>query len=137
MRVSILCLPLLVVSFALVSACATTVPATVRMSPHVPIKKGSTIFVLAKVQRERIAQSLADAGLVVSDEWAGGGYSLTVQVGNNRARRDCGTVNNVTYVLNGLGQRLLVIKGRGATGSCDPNVFDDMSRTLASYAAGG
>jgi hypothetical protein len=101
------------------------------------IKKGAPIFVVAQRQRARIAQSLLDAGLNVSDEWATDGYSLNVAVGNNRGTRECGTVSNVTYVLSGSGMRLMVIKGRGATGSCVPNIFDDMSRKLAIYAAGG
>ena len=29
--------------------------------------------------------------------------------------------------------RVLVLKGRGLTGSCVPNLFDDMSEKLASY----
>ena len=136
MRISIVCLSLLVVPLALMSACSSHVPATVTVSPQIPIKKGSTIFVLAQVQRERIVKSLVDAGLEVSDQWTGDGYSLTVQVGSSRGRQECGGTHNVAYTLSGAGQRLMVIKGRGRTGSCNPNIFDDMSRKLASAAGG-
>ena len=90
MRISIVCLSLLVVPLVLMSACSSHVPATVTMSPHTPIKKGATIFLLAERQRERILKSLTDAGLVVSDEWTGDGYSLTVQVGTVAAVKNAG-----------------------------------------------
>ena len=134
MRTAIIFSSLLVLSLGLSSACASHVPATVSWTARVPITTSASIYVLAQRQHERIVKSLVDAGLKVSDEWTGEGYSLKVSVGSSRLRRGCGTVNNVAYVLNGDGQRLMVIKGRGATGSCEPNVFDDMSRTLATYA---
>ena len=81
MRISIVCMSLLVVPLALMSACSSHVPATVTVSPQIPIEKGSTFFVLAQVQRERIVKSLVDAGLAVSDQWTGDGYSLTVHTG--------------------------------------------------------
>jgi len=135
MRTAILCLSLLVLPLGVISACATRVPATITRTSLVPIQPGTRIYVIAQSQSQRIVKSLVDAGSEVSDRWTGEGYSLTVSIGSSRARRSCGTVNNISYVLNGDGQRLMVLKGRGATGSCEPNVFDDMSRMFAAYAA--
>jgi hypothetical protein len=42
-------------------------------------------------------------------------------------------VNNVRYDLKSGRQVILIMKGRGLTGSCPDNVFDDMSRKLATY----
>jgi hypothetical protein len=126
---------LLVLSLGLTSACSSIVPATVTAIPQVPVKKGANIFVISQVQRERVVKSLLDAGLNVSDEWAVDGYSLTVSVGRWRGGSGCRGVSNVAYVLSGGGRKVMVIKGRGATLDCEPNVFDDMSRTLAVYAA--
>jgi len=137
MRTAIVFIFLLVLPLGVIPGCSSLVPATVTLSPRMPIKKGSDIFVIAQVQRERIVKSLVDAGFQVSDEWTNDAYSLTVSVGRWRASRACGRVNNVAYVLNGAGRRLMVIKGRGGTTGCEPNVFDDMSRTLAYYAAKG
>ena len=39
--------------------------------------------------------------------------------------------SNVVYILDGRGGHLMVIKGRGLTGACVPNIFDDMSQKLA------
>jgi hypothetical protein len=135
MRISSLSSILLVLSIALLSACATHVPATVTVNPPVPIQKDAAIFVLAQVERERIVQSLSDAGLTVTDKWTGDGYSLTVRIGSNRGSSECGGTHNVDYTLSDSGQRLLVIKGRGQTGSCEPNIFDDMSQKLASLSS--
>ena len=126
---------LLVLPLGLTSACSHVVPATVTAIPQVPIHKGANIFVVAQAQRDRIVKSLVDAGLNVSDEWAVDDYSLTVSVGRWRGSSGCSGVSNVAYVLNDAGRRLMVIKGRGATDECVPNVFDDMSRLLAVYAA--
>lgn len=135
MRTSIVFLFLLILPLGLMSGCASIVPATVTSQPQVPIKKGANIFVVARAQRERIVKSLIDAGLNVSDEWTVDGYLLTVSVGRWRGGSGCQGVSNVAYVLNGGGRMLMVIKGRGQTDYCEPNVFDDMSRLLAAYAA--
>jgi hypothetical protein len=135
MRTAIVFLFLLILPLGLMSGCASIVPATVTSQPRVPIKKGANIFVVARAQRERIVESLVDAGLNVSDEWVVDGYSLTVSVGRWRGGSGCRGVSNVAYVLNGGGRMLMVIKGRGQTDHCEPNVFDDMSRMFAAYAA--
>jgi hypothetical protein len=135
MRNVMIFLFLLVLPLGLTSACSHVVPARVTSSPQVPIDRGVHIFVLAQGQRERIVKSLIDVGLNVSDEWAADGYSLTVSVGRWRTSRECGRVSNVAYVLSGGEHQLMVIKARGATGDCEPNVFDDMSRLLSVYAA--
>jgi hypothetical protein len=82
-------------------------------------------------------KSLVDAGLHVTDEWTSDAYTLRVSVGRWRASNGCGRVSNVSYILERAGQRHMVIKARGGTESCEPNVFDEMSRTLATYATVG
>jgi len=54
-------------------------------------------------------------------------------MGRNRWSTTCGGVSNVAYLPKSSGRYVLVIKGSGLTGSCSPNVFDDMSQMLASY----
>ena len=136
MRTAIICLSLLVLPLGLSSACASRVPATVTLSPPIPIKQGANIFVLASKQRDRIVESLINAGLNASDDWTGSGHSLKVAIGSSRSSTACGSVQNVSYTLTAGGSRFMVIKGRGATGSCEPNIFDDMSKKLASYVGG-
>ena len=129
----LVCVSLLLAMSVLSSSCASEVPATITRHSSIPLSANAKIFLMANRQHERIAQSLKTAGLPVSNEWDGGGYTLTVKLGSRRSSKDCGSVQNVSYSLGGMGQRrLLAIKGRGATGECEPNIFDDMSRTLAS-----
>jgi hypothetical protein len=118
-------------SLGLLLACSTTVPATITMRPTAPIKRSSPFFVVTRSQRESIEKSLGAAGLQVSDDPSKVGYSIEVRIGGSRGSRDCGTVNNVVYIVTAGGQRVMVIKGRGPTGSCSPNIFDDLSKQLA------
>jgi len=139
MRKSLILCCLAILSFGVSPSCSGLVPATVTLSPQIPIKKGATIFLLARVQRKQIVTSLQSVGFVVADELAEGSYVLTVTVGRSRGgpRKDCGTVNNVAYVLNDVSQRLMVIKGRGRTGACTPNIFEEMSQVLANHSSDG
>ncbi len=112
-------------------ACTTTVPATVTWSGRFPLDKDGGVWVVATRQREALLASLQNAGIKIATDYGSVSYSLRVRVGRSRAGMRCGPVNNVSYVVNGPGKLLIVIKGRGVTGSCKPSVFDDMSQTLA------
>ncbi len=124
----------LAVSLGFSLACATVVAPTVTMAPVARIDKSDRIFVVAPQQREAIMRSLKAAGLRPTDK-PEGGYLLEVRVGNSRGSRDCGTVNNVVYILKSSGTRIMIIKGRGETGACSPSIFDQMSRKMASFAS--
>jgi hypothetical protein len=113
-------------------ACASSIPATVTRRAMTPIDRDASVFVVAERQRPAVVASLERAGIQVVEEFSRMDYALEVRVGSNRLSRECGSIHNVSYVLTGFGQNLLVIKGRGATGTCDPSIFDDMSRELAS-----
>jgi len=137
MRIAIVFLCLLIIPISLTSGCASDVPATITRAPTTPIEKSGKFFLVATRQRERIKKSLIDAGLNATDALTADSYVITVAIGGGRATRVCGSVNNVNYVLSLGGQRIVIIKGRGATGTCEPNIFDDMSRKLASIAISG
>jgi hypothetical protein len=117
----------------LLAACATPVPATVTWGPSMPITEDPSVFVMTNEQRPRIEQSLRDAGMIVVGSSGDANYRLEVAVGSSRGSQPCGKTANVRYILSRLGSRVLVIKGRGRTGACAPNVFEDMSRLLESY----
>ncbi len=121
----------MVFQLAFLSGCASTVPATVTMRPASPLEANATIYLKTRVRLRRIALSLRDAGLTPTNQVEGAGYTLDVRVGSGRGSSDCGRVSNVAYILTRAGSRVMAIKGRGRTGSCTPNVFDDMSQKLA------
>jgi hypothetical protein len=124
---------LVLLLLVLSAACTSTVPATVTRGPLGPVMTNPRIFVSAANQSVRIVRSLRDAGFTVKEGFRDVDYTLEVRIGDSRASRECGSVNNVIYILNQSGQQFMIIKGRGLTGSCSPNVFDDMSRKLAAY----
>ena len=119
----------------LVSACTTPVPATVKRAPSTPLKANAAIFLRATSQKPHVEESLRSARLRLVESFQEADYILNVKVGNNRQTRVCGGTSNVAYILDGNRRHLMVIKGRGSTGSCTPSVFDDMSQKLATYLA--
>jgi len=136
-RFRLLLVALIVLPGGLLASCSSTVPATVTMQPQAPLDPEARVFVSAVRQRGRIVESLRDAGVELTDDVRAADYQLQVKVGSTRSRRECGTVNNVSYVLTQGRGRLLIIKGRGPTGNCTPSTFDDLSGKLASYQEGG
>ncbi len=123
----------LLLMLALSSACSTAVPTTVTWGPQPPISGEPRITLTSNAQYERVAQSIRDAGLSIETGGSRADYIVQVKVGSSRSSRGCGTLNNVAYILSGTTGRILVLKGRGLTGSCSPNIFDGMSRLLARH----
>ena len=92
-----------------------------------------TVYLQASVQRPRMLGSLRNARIRISESFEEADYILTVVVGKRRVDMTCGGMHNIVYILSENGFQLMEIKGRGLTGDCIPNVFDDMSQTLATY----
>lgn len=130
-RIVILVLASLVV--ASVPACSSKVPPTVTMPPRITIDPSASIYVSSNRNIDRVVQSLRDAGLRVTNTLEGNSYALVVKVGRGRGSSKCGTTANVVYILNYAGQRVMILKGRGKTGDCAPNAFNEMSNMLATY----
>ena len=126
-----LVLAALTLSLGFLGACATAVPPMITQHPVAPIVKSEGMYLIASRHRDTIKESMTRAGLKPVDSPTGS-YSLEVNVGKGRGSGDCGTVSNVNYILTSAGGRVMVIKGRGPTGSCDDNIFAAMSQKLAS-----
>ena len=129
------------VCLVLVSGCTSPVPPSVSWGPATIISGDPAVVLAVQAasevwgQRSRIEQSLRDAGVTPASGSSEAKYALQVKVGKmaGRGHTSCGRVRNVAYVLSGDEGRILVIKGRGPTGTCTPNIFDDMSQRLASF----
>jgi hypothetical protein len=115
------------------SGCTSPVPPTVTRTPRAPLIANPAVFLQANVQRPRIAESLRKAGVRLAESYAEADYILNVNVGRRHKNQTCGGSSNIAYILDGRDRHLMVIKGRGLTGTCVPNVFDNMSQKLASY----
>jgi hypothetical protein len=117
----------------LASGCTSPVPPTVTRAPTTSLKANPAIYLQATVQRPRIAESLRQAGVRLAPSFGEADYILNVNVGRGRGNQPCGGTSNVAYILDGRAGHLMVIKGRGMTGTCTPNIFVDMSQKLVSY----
>jgi len=115
------------------SGCTSPVPPTVTRAPATPLKANPVVFLQASVQKPRIAESLQKAGVRLAESYAEADYILNVNVGRRHKNQTCGGSSNIAYILDGRNSHLMVIKARGLTGTCAPNVFDDMSQKLATY----
>jgi len=120
---------LLAISF--LTSCAATVEPTITQFPTAELKSDAPIYVIANRQRPRVVRALREAGLNVTNRVTNDSYSLRVLIGRPRITQSCGPKTNIVYILNAFGQRLFVLKSRGYSGDCEPNMLDDMSRVLA------
>ncbi len=120
----------------LVSGCVSPVPPTVTRAPTIPLKENPAIYLQVIGHKARVAESLRNAGVRLMESDSEADYTLNVNVGKVRGRRDCGSVSNIDYILYSNGRRLMVIEGRGLMGTCVPNIFDGMSQKLATYFGG-
>ena len=124
---------LLALHVVLMSGCTSPVPPTVTKPPTTSLNANPTVYLQAIVQRPRILESLRNARIRVAESFETADYILTIDVGKRRVKMKCGGMHNMVYRLSGGGSRLMEIKGRGLTGDCIPNAFDDMSQMLATY----
>jgi hypothetical protein len=121
------------------AACANTVPPRTTWGPSHAINLEPRIFVAASSQLERTKESMTKNRFTLVPSEREANYLLQVDIGSPRAPLDCGATSDVSYTLSAGSERVLVIKGRGKTGTCEPNVLDDMSlhlRSVFEYQAG-
>ena len=127
---------LIALQVVLGSGCTSPVPPTVTRAPVTSLSAHPAIYLQANVQRPRILDSLRGAGIRTAKSFEEADYILAVDVGKRRVNMQCGGMHNIVYTLGDKGFPLMQIKGRGLTGDCMPNAFDDMSQTLATYFGG-
>ena len=109
------------------AGCAPTVPEVQVLTP-LPRGADPALFVTAARQKEEITRGLRGAGFRVVDHIEESPYLLRVTIGVDQGSQPCGTLNNVRYDLRSEGRSVIVAEAKGWTGSCDPNVFDAVSR---------
>jgi len=113
------------------SACAADVAPTARVLGTLDLKEAPVLFVTANRDRERVAESLTDAGFSVTEEVRKANLVLEAKLGSKRGDGPCGVVRNVIYVLLERGAPVIQLKGRGGTGWCPNSILDQLSHELA------
>jgi hypothetical protein len=121
-----------IVGGALVVALAGCSPSTPRVYVHMPLPQGvdPRITVVSALQRPRIVDSLRAAGFRMAEGADGGEYLLRVSLGTKQKRSSCGALQNVRYELRHEQSTWITAEAKGWTGSCEPNIFDELSRAL-------
>ncbi len=120
---------LLLVLVVLLHGCGTVAPVLTMKGSLSPESERS-LYVTATKQKSIPLASLRRSGFTIAGDLLAAPYQLRITLGVDKAFRDCGTLNNVKYSLRSEGRPVLEISGRGWTGSCDPNIFDEMSQLL-------
>lgn len=118
----------LVLSIVL-GGCAPTAPE-VRVLAPLPRGVDPAMYLTAARQKEEIARALRGAGFQVVDRVEDSPYLLRVTIGVDQGSRPCGTLNNVRYELRLQGRTVVEAEAKGWTRSCEPNIFDAVSREL-------
>jgi len=112
------------------TACGTVPPTQTTQSVLV-LEAEPSFYVTAAVQKPAIVAALRRAEIIVVDDLLESSHQLRVTLGIDKSFRDCGTLNNLKYTVRLQRRTVLEFAGRGWTGDCQPNAFDEMSRELA------
>ena len=112
-----------------VSGCASdgTPPKT---EFSLPQGLATPIYVTAARQKADIIQSLRKVGFNIVDNMEDSDYLLRATIGVDQGSQDCGTRNNVRYQIRYRERTVAEAGAKGWTGSCRPNVFDEVSQSL-------
>lgn len=118
----------------MIMGCAN-VPPRVTYAPSEPINRDRPFFLVASRERAKIEKALKQEGVATTAQNLTSMYELRVRVGRSLSNEKCGSVRNVSYEVLDQGMRVMIIKGRGPTGSCTSNIFEQMSKMLVAQSA--
>jgi hypothetical protein len=113
------------------SACIADVAPTTQALGALRLQESPVLFVSAIRGRELVVDSLIRTGLSINEDIRKANLLLKVQLGAKKSNSPCGVVRNVIYILLEGDTPVLQTKGRGGTGTCTNNIFNQMSQELA------
>ena len=88
------------------------------------------IYVTAARQKDNIKRSLRDAGFHIVDRMEDSVRLMRVTIGVDQGSQTCGTLNNVRFQLRFESRNVAEATAKGWTGTCQPNIFDEVSRAM-------
>jgi len=110
--------------------CGCTSRTRITVTTPLPSGTDPAIFVTAARQKDPVLRALKDAGFHIVDAPGPDVYLMRVTLGVDQWSRPCGTLNNVRFSLRQQQLTLIDAEAKGWTGTCQPNVFDEVSRAL-------
>lgn len=120
----------LILSLSLGLAGCSSVAPEVRVVDPLPQGINTPIYVTAARQKNEIKHALRDAGFRIVDRLEDSLRFMRVTIGVDQGSKVCGTLNNVRFQLRFEGRNVAEASAKGWTGSCQPNVFDELSRKM-------
>jgi hypothetical protein len=107
-------------------------PVTPEVQVFEPLPHGidTPIYVTAARQKDKIKRALRDAGFRIVDRMEDSLRLMRVTMGVDQGTQTCGTLNNVRFQLRYEGRNVVEATAKGWTGSCQPNIFDEVSREM-------
>jgi hypothetical protein len=111
------------------AGCSPVAPE-VRVFEPLPQGINTPIYVTAARQKEEIKHALHDAGFHIVDRLEDSLCFMRVTIGVDQGSQACGTLNNVRFQLRSEGRNVAEASAKGWTGSCQPNVLDELSREM-------
>lgn len=115
----------------ILAACSSVVPPETQVYAPIGPEIPPVLYVVTNSERETVIAALKQAGFSIASDLRDTPLVLDVRLGGSRSSRGCGSVRNVVYDLRHGGVRVAFIRGRGWTGSCEPNMLTQMSAELA------
>ncbi|ATG90653.1 hypothetical protein [Methylomonas koyamae] len=122
-------LGLAVLKLLMLTACTAAVPP-LDTPTALPNGRLTPIFVTAARQKAEVKPALAAAGFRVVDALSDDALLLRATIGIDQGEQACGTMNNVRLQLRRESNTVAEVAGKGWTGSCQPNILDELSRKL-------
>ncbi len=111
------------------AACTPAAPP-LDAATALPTGPRTPIFVTAARHKVEVKQALAAAGFRLVDELSDDALLLRATIGIDQGEQACGTMNNVRLQLRHQGDNVAEVAGKGWTGSCQPNLLEELSRKL-------
>ena len=114
-------------------ACAVKPKAATTRIVAVPEAGLPVVFVTANAEQERVVQSLQASGIEVTGRIRDAEFLLTANLGNDwvASSEPCGPIRNVKFELRQNSKLVMLSKAKGWTGTCTPNVLDELSAEVA------
>jgi hypothetical protein len=112
-------------------ACSSSVAPQMKVFGPIDPSITRLLYVTTNAERESVLAALRQAGFSITSDARETTFQLVVRLGASRSSRTCGWIRNVVYELRQKEVRIALVKGRGWTGSCSPNILLDMSARLA------
>ena len=120
----------LILSLCIALAGCSPIAPEVRVFETLPQGINTPIYVTAARYKDEIKRALRNAGFRIVDRMEDSLRLMRVTIGADQGSQSCGTLNNVRFELRFENRNVAEASAKGWMGSCQPNLFDEVSREM-------